>query len=189
MDYQCFVDTVGPADAYKEKLSAEFPTLTFVVCSKADSIYAIVSAASIAAKVTRDKVMESWSFMEQGWEGETNFGSGYPSGSSCSSEICGDPLMRQTDPKTVAWLEENVDPVFGFPNIARFSWQTVKTILMKRAVKVKWCVPSRTLSSELTLRDRDDEPATIQKYFSGAPAGPAKAALWKDYSLVSVAGF
>lgn len=183
------MDTVGPADAYKEKLSAEFPTLTFVVCSKADSIYAIVSAASIAAKVTRDKVMESWSFMEQGWEGETNFGSGYPSGSSCSSEICGDPLMRQTDPKTVAWLEENVDPVFGFPNIARFSWQTVKTILMKRAVKVKWCVPSRTIWSELTLRDRDDEPATIQKYFSGAPAGPAKAALWKDYSLVSVAGF
>lgn len=44
------------------------------------------------------------------------------------------------DPKTVAWLGNNVDNIFGFPNIARFSWQTVKTMLMQKAVKVKWCV-------------------------------------------------
>lgn len=102
---QVFVDTVGPPVPYKEKLQALFPTLQFTVCSKADSIYPIVSAASIAAKVTRDKVMEEWCFLETGWEdvqgvqdgeeleggtsqdalggcaGQRNFGSGYPSGS------------------------------------------------------------------------------------------------------------
>lgn len=87
---QCFVDTVGPADSYKDKLQGEFPALSFTVCSKADSIYPIVSAASIAAKVTRDKVMESWTFLEEGYEKLTgeearNFGSGYPSGQSSPS--------------------------------------------------------------------------------------------------------
>ena len=46
--------------------------------------------------------------------------------------------MGAVDPKTVAWLGNNVDHIFGFPNIARFSWQTVKTMLMQKAVKVKW---------------------------------------------------
>ncbi len=26
------------------------------------------------------------------------------------------------DPKTVAWLANNQDKVFGFPNFVRFSW-------------------------------------------------------------------
>lgn len=42
------------------------------------------------------------------------------------------------DPRTVAWLEENVDLVFGFPNIARFSWATVKNLLEKKAARVDW---------------------------------------------------
>lgn len=81
---KCFVDTVGIAADYQKKLELLFPTITFVVTSKADSIYPIVSAASIAAKVTRDRVLENWTFMEKGW-GEKNedskeFGSGYPGG-------------------------------------------------------------------------------------------------------------
>ena len=43
-----------------------------------------------------------------------NLGSGYPA-----------------DPYTKQWLAENQDPVFGFPNFVRFSWQTVKTLLDK----------------------------------------------------------
>jgi ribonuclease H2 subunit A len=31
-----------------------------------------------------------------------------------------------------------VQPIFGFPNLARFSWQTVKTILGNKGLAVKW---------------------------------------------------
>lgn len=87
---QVFVDTVGPPVPYAAHLQSLFPTLAFTVCSKADSIYPIVSAASIAAKVTRDKVLEEWVFLEREWErveggkgggvGERGWGSGYPAG-------------------------------------------------------------------------------------------------------------
>lgn len=91
---QCYVDTVGIAADYQKKLQLLFPTISFVVTSKADSIYPIVSAASIAAKVTRDRVLENWKFAEGndwgGEEGQREFGSGYPGGASfffCSIEV------------------------------------------------------------------------------------------------------
>ena len=83
--HEIYVDTVGDADKYKDKLSKEFPGIQFTVCPKADAIYPIVSAASIVAKVTRDRAAES-----------PESGSGYPG-----------------DPATKVWLEANVHPVFG----------------------------------------------------------------------------
>ncbi|KAI5477163.1 ribonuclease H2 subunit A [Pseudohyphozyma bogoriensis] len=151
---ECFVDTVGIASDYQAKLSSAFPGIKFTVTSKADAIYPVVSAASIAAKVTRDVVLHQWKFVEEGFgdrEDVMQFGSGYPS-----------------DPKTKAWLESNVDPVFGYPNLVRFSWQTVKTILLKKACDVKW----------------DDEPSKIQKYFSGE-VEEKRPPLWKDFALHS----
>ncbi|GAA6010981.1 hypothetical protein JCM11491_005896 [Sporobolomyces phaffii] len=182
---QCFVDTVGPAQDYQAKLSSLFPTISFTVCSKADALFPIVSAASIVAKITRDRILEDWTFLEprvprlalreaqvgekreadeDGVEADAEpederrlFGSGYPS-----------------DPKTVAWLESNFDPVFGFPNVARFSWAPVKNALIKKGVHSKW----------------SDEAATIQKFFSGDDKGAVeRTALWKDLHLVSVAEF
>ncbi|ORY78027.1 ribonuclease [Leucosporidium creatinivorum] len=156
---EAYIDTVGIADTYQQRLEGLFPTVSFTVTSKADAIYPIVSAASIVAKVTRDRLLAAWNFLEKdvGKGDESRvFGSGYPS-----------------DPKTVAWLENNLEPVFGFPNVARFSWQPVKTALMKKGAKVKW----------------DDEQASIQKYFSGEALGPQKAALWKDFALASVGAF
>lgn len=48
---QCYIDTVGDADSYERRLRNMFPSIDFVVCKKADSIYPITSAASICAKV------------------------------------------------------------------------------------------------------------------------------------------
>ena len=76
------MDTVGPSEAYQLKLETAFPTLSFVVESKADFKYPIVGAASIAAKVTRDACLSYWTFLEKDRvKGEDeSFGSGYPSG-------------------------------------------------------------------------------------------------------------
>lgn len=74
-----FLDTVGPADKYKEKLERNFPDLEFVVSKKADSLYTVVSAASICAKVIRDRIVSNWKFREGDFDGKS-YGSGYPSG-------------------------------------------------------------------------------------------------------------
>lgn len=107
-----YVDTVGPPNTYQERLSKEFPGIKFTVKPKADAIYPIVSAASIAAKVWRDRSIEKLGVER---------GSGYPS-----------------DPKTKEWLSKSVDLVFGFDDSVRFSWGTAGKILDKQAVPVTW---------------------------------------------------
>lgn len=99
------MDTVGDAEAHRSRLASRFPEIKFTVCPKADSLFPIVSAASIVAKVTRDRHMRT---LEQQLNIDPGIlGSGYPS-----------------DPGTQEWLHSAMDPVFGFSNIVRFSWQT-----------------------------------------------------------------
>lgn len=45
------MDTVGDPEKYRIKLSEKFPNVKFVVAKKADSLYPVVSGASIVAKV------------------------------------------------------------------------------------------------------------------------------------------
>jgi ribonuclease H2 subunit A len=75
---QVFIDTVGDPDRYRAKLERAFPGITFTVCPKADALYPIVSAASIAAKVLRDTSL----LVEQGalpGKQAGSLGNGYPS--------------------------------------------------------------------------------------------------------------
>lgn len=136
---EVYVDTVGDAGKYQEKLSAIFPGVSITVSKKADSLFPIVSAASIAAKVTRDLNLEAWSFAEETprplglhtpYRSLTEFtqlrcsrrlGSGYP----------GDPLTK-------IWLQNHLDPVFGYPRLVRFSWGTTKKILKGAAVQAEF---------------------------------------------------
>lgn len=130
---QVFVDTVGPADKYQVMLSNKFRNykIDFKVTPKADSLFPCVSAASIVAKVTRDKTLEDWEYEENKFvemlrekdeKFSIKFGSGYPG-----------------DPTTKKWLTENFDPVFGYPNIVRFSWSTTKNNMKaKGAYPIKW---------------------------------------------------
>lgn len=97
-----YVDTLGKPETYRLKLTERFPHLTFVVESKADDTYPVVSAASICAKVTRDSYIKQYKVKY----GE--IGCGYPS-----------------DPKTRTFLSTILDPVLGFdPKLVRISWKT-----------------------------------------------------------------
>ena len=114
-----YVDTLGPADKYEARLTERFPGIKFTVRSKADSLFPVVGAASIVAKVTRDRRLQEW-MGERGFK-EEGFGCGYPS-----------------DPATVAWLKGNIDPVFGYGDMVRFSWSSCERLLQQHAAKVHW---------------------------------------------------
>lgn len=107
-----FVDTVGPPITYQAKLSKVFPKIEITVTKKADSIFPIVSTASVVAKVTRDLNLQWFNINLPIMKG-AKIGSGYPS-----------------DPNTSKWLNANVDKVFGWNfGLIRFLWQTAKDSL------------------------------------------------------------
>lgn len=117
---EVYLDTVGDADKYRIKLSERFPSIKFVVAKKADSLYPVVSGASIVAKVTRDRALREWVLEETSENMHRSFGSGYPG-----------------DPETKAWLAHHKHSIFGFPTLVRFSWGTC-TSYYKDMVEVLW---------------------------------------------------
>jgi ribonuclease HII len=76
----------------------------------ADSTYPVVSAASIVAKVTRDREIVKLT------KKYGRIGSGYPS-----------------DPETIAYLSAYIDQHRSPPPIARRSWKTVSAMLAKKS--------------------------------------------------------
>ncbi|SBS97732.1 ribonuclease H2 subunit A, putative [Plasmodium malariae] len=135
---EVFVDTVGKASTYEEKLQKLFPHIKCTVKEKADSLYPVVSAASICAKVTRDFLLKKWKYEEpiintdnsrfsnsnsnkNNNSSSYEFGSGYP----------GDPVTKN-------FLKNNFDSVFGFPSIVRFSWSTADSMLENLGDKIEW---------------------------------------------------
>lgn len=116
-----YVDTVGPPEKYQAYLSRLFPNYKITVAKKADSTYPIVSAASICAKVARDHALQVWQFKEGVEMSHKEFGSGYPA-----------------DPVTKKYLATCCDPVFGYPQLVRFSWSTAVNALEENAYYVEW---------------------------------------------------
>jgi ribonuclease H2 subunit A len=112
-----FVDTVGPPDMYKAIIDKKLNNdkIKVKVEKKADATYECVSAASIVAKVTRDKIIEKLEIEDK------DCGSGYTS-----------------DPKTQDWLKNNYDNIFGFGREVRFSWKTVAKIFKDNNNKCEW---------------------------------------------------
>ncbi|KAK6528636.1 hypothetical protein TWF694_003894 [Orbilia ellipsospora] len=117
---EIYVDTVGPPMSYQAKLSLRFPLCKVTVSKKADSLYPSVSVASVAAKVSRDFALEQF-FQLCGLNSAEKIGSGYPS-----------------DPKTVTWLRESMDELFGWGSEARFSWSTAAEMLKNDGEPVEW---------------------------------------------------
>lgn len=128
------MDTVGPPGPYASLLQGHFPQVTVTVSSKADSLYPVVSAASICAKVIRDSSLRAWRSSKEregeggegGREAREEVGSGYPG-----------------DPTTKRWLESHLDPIFGFEDVVRFSWKTVDEVLEGRGAEVAWAHEDR----------------------------------------------
>ncbi len=79
---------------------------------RADSLFPVVSAASVVAKVTRDRIIESL------WEEWGDFGSGYPS-----------------DKKTIDFLLNYIRSHGTPPPIARLSWATTRDLCASRSQK------------------------------------------------------
>ncbi len=81
-----------------------------VAAHKADALYPVVSAASIVAKVTRDRMLE-----DLGREFGVDVGSGYPS-----------------DAVTVAFIEKWIKDNGCAPKHTRTSWEPVRKMLSAR---------------------------------------------------------
>ena len=99
--------------AFQMHLSARLGGTDVVARHKADDTYPVVSAASIIAKVTRDRLISDISA-----EFGEDIGSGYPS-----------------DPKTIGFIEKWIKENGCSPRYTRNSWETVRNIKSRLSVR------------------------------------------------------
>lgn len=137
---EIYIDTIGRPETYQKKLERIWPTIRITVAKKADSLYPVVSAASVCAKVTRDAALEV------GYSSYVGLGEGECEGEG-EGEAAGEVKVAwgsgyPSDPRTQAWLRQNMDPVFGWGSECRHSWGTAKELLegKKPDVAVEWPV-------------------------------------------------
>ena len=102
----CDVNAFRYADMVKSHLTQSCEIISE---HHADQTFKVVSAASIVAKVTRDRAITELS------KKYGEIGSGYPS-----------------DPVTIAFLSAYIDEYKQPPPIARMSWKTVTTMLANK---------------------------------------------------------
>lgn len=97
--------------SFQRRLEALVPGVEVTAKHKADDTYPVVSAASIVAKVTRDRMMD-----EIRAEFGVNIGSGYPS-----------------DHYTMDFIREWIERNGRAPQHVRCSWEPVRQMLSARA--------------------------------------------------------
>ena len=97
--------------SFGRRLGALVPGAEIIAKHKADDTYPVVSAASIVAKVTRDRMMDDIRA-----EFGTNIGSGYPS-----------------DHYTMDFIAEWIKANGKAPSHVRCSWEPVRQMLSARA--------------------------------------------------------
>ncbi|KAH0577690.1 Ribonuclease [Spironucleus salmonicida] len=101
-----YIDLISPASQYEQFIQQKLPDLQMTIQAKADAIYPITGAASIVAKLTRDdQIQKQW-------------GSGYPG-----------------DEKTITWLRNDQDMLYGFSENVRISWKTCDTLIQEKCKK------------------------------------------------------
>ncbi|RMB93813.1 hypothetical protein DUI87_29805 [Hirundo rustica rustica] len=159
---QVFADTVGPADKHEARLRRRFPGLGVTVRPKADALFPTVSAASICAKVARDRAVLHWNFVEKLGDPDRDYGSGYPN-----------------DPKTKEWLRRNLHPIFGFPQLVRFSWGTAQTLLQQGGVPVHWADEDPT--------DDPTAPPSVLSFFARSPPQRTPHRFFQERNLRALA--
>ena len=141
---EIYIDTIGRPEIYQKKLERIWPTISITVAKKADSLYPVVSAASVCAKVTRDAALDVCYEPYQnrdpeaatGADAHVAWGSGYPS-----------------DARTTTWMKQNMDPLFGWGSETRFSWGTAKELLegKKGQVNIDW--PAEDDGNDMRMTD------------------------------------
>ncbi|KAJ3167518.1 hypothetical protein HK101_011756 [Irineochytrium annulatum] len=71
-----------------------------------------------------------------------------------------------------------MDPIFGYPNIMRFSWATCVNRLLKHATTVNWYIYKLIAQLIFAFRPTEDDNTVITSFFTSTakPASKAKPA-------------
>jgi hypothetical protein len=100
----------------------------------------------------RDRIVKNWKYAESDSLHLDAFelGSGYPA-----------------DPGTKKFLENSLDPVFGYPTLARFSWSTISKLLDSKACVCDFNIPDdKTIDPKQVTK----QVAFMANFFKSGPS-------------------
>ena len=124
---QVFVDTVGDPEKYATKIRTRFPKIKVTVSKKADSLYPIVSASSICAKVIRDQIVQTWKLTEFDDTKEIlPYGSGYPGGR--------EEFTREIDAVSLPNHRSSNETIFEWINRSTVRFSEIRSIQLVNSI-------------------------------------------------------
>ncbi|KAJ6262138.1 hypothetical protein Dda_2943 [Drechslerella dactyloides] len=166
---EIYVDTVGPPATYQAKLARIFPSCKVTVSKKADALYPSVSAASIAAKVSRDFALEQY-FKLAGLvpdAGEGSVGSGYPSDPKTLTVRLCEGRFSVTDVTIGVDLDSRVVDVDDGKKIKLQIWDTAGQEASQPSLNTSDIqLRSQRKASRYTGIRKTNRPRAVQQYRS-----------------------